>query len=90
MKRASADPVIYTFDPVVALHDENVTLENAREDIDMELSPSIYTAPPQLVAEHEVNVNEESVSFFKLDVNLAEITPPFGAEHFVNVALVIV
>ena len=39
---------------------------------------------------HDVKVNEESVSFFEADDNVAEIAPPFADEQPVNVTPLIV
>ena len=38
----------------------------------------------------DVKVNDDSVSFFEVDDNVAEIAPPFVDEHRVNVTPVIV
>ena len=84
VKLVSADPVIYTFDPVVAEQDVNVRDEKERLPDAIYVPPTIYTPPPQLVAEQEVNVKEESVSFFEVEDNVAEIAPPFADVHRVN------
>ena len=62
VKVVSDEAEIYTFDPVVALHDVNVREEKERVFVEMLLPPIIYTPPPHDVAEHDVKVNEESVS----------------------------
>ena len=71
--------------PVDALHDENVTREKDRVDVEIYPPPSIYTPPPLFVAEQEVKVNKDSVSFFEVDERVAEIAPPFSDVHRVNV-----
>ena len=79
---------MYTFDPVAAVQEVNERDE--KESSDMDDPPMICTPPPQLVAEQEEKVKEESVSFFEFNDNFAEIAPPFSDEHRVNVTPVIV
>ena len=42
----SAEPMIYTFDPVVAVQSVNVRVENESMLDEMDVPPTIYTPPP--------------------------------------------
>ena len=69
---------------MVAVQVVNVRDEKERLPDAIYVPPTIYTPPPQLVAEQEVKVREESVSFFEVEDNVAEIAPPFADVHRVN------
>ena len=83
MNNVSAELMIYTLDPVDAVHEEKEREEKERVEIESASLPSIYNAPPFDVAVHEVNVMEERDSLCS-DVRVTEIAPPFVDEQFVN------
>ena len=84
MNTLSLDPLIYTFHPLDALHEENEREEKERVEIENPSLPSIYNPPPLSTALHDSNDREERESLCS-DVRVTEIAPPFVDEQFVNV-----
>ena len=84
MNTLSLDPIIYTFDPLDALHEEKEREEKERVEIENPSLPSIYNPPPLSLAVHDSNDREERDSLCS-DVRVTEIAPPFVDEQFVNV-----
>ena len=84
MNVLSVDPMIYTFDPLDALHEEKEREEKERVEIENPSLPSIYNPPPLSLAVHDSNDREERESLCS-DVRVTEIAPPFVDEQFVNV-----
>ena len=64
-------------------------LEKERVELERALPPLMDNAPPFDVAVQEANVMEERVNLCR-DERVAEIAPPFDAEHELNVVLAIV
>ena len=76
--------MIYTFDPLDALHEEKEREEKERVEIENPSLPSMYNPPPLSTALHDSNDREERYSLCS-GVRVTEIAPPFVDEQFVNV-----
>ena len=84
MNVVSVDPMIYTFNPVDALHEEKEREEKDRAEIESASPPLIYNAPPFSIAEQDSNEREERDSLCS-EVRVNEIAPPFVDEQFVYI-----
>ena len=89
VNRVGVEQMIYTFNPVDAVHEEKEREEKERVEIESAFPPLIYNAPPFDVAVQEMNVTEEIDSLYR-EERVVEIAPPFSDEQSVNVASQIV